>query len=89
MIDKVKQAYQLKKAQADLQRLMSSLSVFDQKGDNSIVITGDKKVTKIVINGVESKEVKDLINEAMKKMDTKLQKEMKSKEDEIRSLLGM
>ncbi|NBO21739.1 hypothetical protein EBU94_00140 [bacterium] len=89
MIDKVKQAYQLKKAQADLQRLMSSLSVFDQKGDNSIVITGDKKVTKIVINGVESKEIKDLINEAMKKMDTKLQKEMKSKEDEIRSLLGM
>ena len=72
-----------------MQRLMSSLSVFDQKGDNSIVITGDKKVTKIVINGVESKEVKDLINEAMKKMDTKLQKEMKSKEDEIRSLLGM
>jgi len=89
MIDKVKQAYQLKKAQAYLQRLMSSLSVFDQKGDNSIVITGDKKVTKIVINGVESKEIKDLINEAMKKMDTKLQKEMKSKEDEIRSLLGM
>jgi hypothetical protein len=89
MIDKVKQAYQLKKAQADLQKLMSSLSVFDQKGDNSIVITGDKKVTKIVINGVESKEIKDLINEAMKKMDTKLQKEMKSKEDEIRSLLGM
>ena len=89
MIDKVKQAYQLKKAQADLQRLMSSLSVFDQKGDSSIVITGDKKVTKIVINGVESKEIKDLINEAMKKMDTKLQKEMKSKEDEIRSLLGM
>jgi hypothetical protein len=38
---------------------------------------------------VESKEIKDLINEAMKKMDTKLQKEMKSKEDEIRSLLGM
>jgi DNA-binding protein YbaB len=63
--------------------------VFEQKGDNSVVVTGDKKITKIVINGVENKALKDLINDAMKKMDTKLQKEMKAKEDEIRSLLGM
>jgi DNA-binding protein YbaB len=89
MLDKVKQAYQLKKAQSDLQKLVEKLSVFEQKADNSIVITGDKKVTKIVINGVENKAIKDLINDAMKKMDTKLQKEMKAKEDEIRSLLGM
>jgi len=89
MLDKVKQAYQLKKAQSDLQKLVESLSVFEQKGDNSVVVTGDKKITKIVINGVENKAVKDLINEAMKKMDAKLQKEMKAKEDEIRSLLGM
>lgn len=89
MIDKVKQAYQLKKAQAELQKLISSLSVFEQKGDNSVVISGDKKITKLVINGVENKALKDLINEGMKKMDTKLQKEMKSKEDEIKSLLGM
>jgi DNA-binding protein YbaB len=89
MLDKVKQAYQLKKAQSDLQKLVESLSVFEQKGDNSVVITGDKKITKIVINGVENKALKDLINDAMKKMDTKLQKEMKAKEDEIRSLLGM
>jgi DNA-binding protein YbaB len=89
MLGKVKQAYQLKKAQSDLQKLVESLSVFEQKGDNSVVITGDKKITKIVINGIENKALKDLINDAMKKMDTKLQKEMKAKEDEIRSLLGM
>ncbi len=89
MLDKVKQAYQLKKAQSDLQKLVESLSVFEQKGDNSVVITGDKKITKIVINGIENKALKDLINDAMKKMDTKLQKEMKAKEDEIRSLSGM
>jgi len=89
MIDKVKQAYQLKKAQSDLQKMMSALSVFEQKGENSIVISGDKKVLKLVLNGKESKELKDLINEAMKKMDAKLQKEMKSKEEEIKSLLGM
>lgn len=89
MLDKVKQAYQLKKAQSDLQKMMSALSVFVQKGDNSIVISGDKKVIKIIINGKENKDLKDLINEAMKKMDEKLQKEMKSKEEEIKSLLGM
>ena len=79
MLDKVKQAYQLKKAQSDLQKMVESLSVFEQKGDNSVVVTGDKKVTKIIINGVENKAIKDLINDAMKKMDAKLQKEMKSK----------
>ena len=89
MLDKVKQAYQLKKAQSDLQKLVEGLSVFEQKGDNSVVVTGDKKISKIVINGIENKALKDLINDAMKKMDTKLQKEMKAKEDEIRSLLGM
>ncbi len=89
MLDKVKQAYQLKKAQSDLQKLVEGLSVFEQKGDSSVVVTGDKKISKIIINGVENKALKDLINDAMKKMDTKLQKEMKAKEDEIRSLLGM
>lgn len=89
MLDKVKQAYQLKKAQSDLQKMVESLSVFEQKGDNSIVVTGDKKITKIIINGVENKAIKDLINDAMKKMDAKLQKEMKSKEDELRSMLGL
>jgi DNA-binding protein YbaB len=89
MLDKVKQAYQLKKAQSDLQKMVEGLSVFEQKGDNFVVVTGDKKISKIVINGVESKQVKDLINDAMKKMDAKLQKEMKAKEDELRALLGM
>jgi hypothetical protein len=89
MLDKVKQAYQLKKAQSDLQKIIEGLSVFEQKGDNSVVVSGDKKITKIVLNGVENKALKELINDAMKKMDTKLQKEMKAKEDEIRSLLGM
>jgi DNA-binding protein YbaB len=89
MLDKVKQAYQLKKAQSDLQKMVESLSVFEQKGDNSVVVTGDKKVTKIIINGVENKAIKDLINDAMKKMDAKLQKEMKSKEEELRSMLGL
>jgi DNA-binding protein YbaB len=89
MLDKVKQAYQLKKAQSDLQKMVEALSVFEQKGDNSVVVSGDKKIQKIVINGVENKQLKELLNDAMKKMDAKLQKEMKSKEDELRSLLGM
>jgi DNA-binding protein YbaB len=89
MLDKVKQAYQLKKAQSDLKKMVEGLSVFEQKGENSVVVTGDKKISKIIINGVENKQIKDLVNDAMKKMDTKLQKEMKSKEDELRALLGM
>jgi DNA-binding protein YbaB len=89
MLDKVKQAYQLKKAQSDLQKMVEKLSVFEQKGENSVVVTGDKKISKIIINGVENKQIKELVNDAMKKMDTKLQKEMKAKEDELRALLGM
>lgn len=89
MFDKVKQAYQLKKAQSDLQKIVESLSVFEQKGNSSVVVSGDKKIQKIIIDGVENKQLKELINDAMKKMDTKLQKEMKDKEEELRSLLGL
>lgn len=88
MFDKAKQLMQLQKLQSEIKKKLESLSVYEEKGQTSIVVNGDKKIQKITINGVEDKNLKDLINTAMKKMDTKIEKEMKEKEEELRKLYG-
>jgi DNA-binding protein YbaB len=89
MLDKVKQAYQLKKMQSDIQKLISTISVFKEKGKNQVVVTGDKKITKLVVNGVESKDLAELINDAMKEADKKIEKEVKDKQEDLRKLMGL
>ena len=84
MFDKAKQLMQLQKLQSEIKKKLESLSVYEEKGQTSIVVSGDKKIQKITINGLEDKNLKDLINTAMKKMDTK----MKEKEEELRKLYG-
>jgi len=89
MLDKVKQAYQLKKLQSDIQKIMAGISVFKQKGTSSIVVSGEKKISKILIDGVEQKDLCKLINEAMEEVDKKIEKEVKEKQDELRKLMGL
>jgi DNA-binding protein YbaB len=88
MFDKAKQLMQLQKLQSEIKKKLESLTSYEEKGLNSVVVTGDKKIQKIVINGVEDKVLRDLINTAMKKMDTKIEKEMKEKEEELKKLYG-
>lgn len=88
MFDKAKQLMQLQKLQSEIKKKLESLTSYEEKGNHSVVVTGDKKIQKIVINGVEDKILRDLINTAMKKMDTKIEKEMKDKEEELKKLYG-
>ncbi|NBO17346.1 MAG: hypothetical protein EBV07_00420 [Proteobacteria bacterium] len=88
MFDKAKQLMQLQKLQSEIKKKLESLTSYEEKGSHSVVVTGDKKIQKIVINGVEDKILRDLINNAMKKMDTKIEKEMKDKEEELKKLYG-
>lgn len=88
MFDKAKQLMQLQKLQSEIKKKLESLTTYEEKGSSSVVVTGDKKIQKIIVNGVEDKLLKDLINTAMKNMDTKIEKEMKGKEEELRKLYG-
>lgn len=88
MFDKAKQLMQLQKLQSEIKKKLENLTSFEEKGKYTVVVTGDKKIQKITIEGVEDKNLRDLINSAMKKMDSKIEKEMKDKEEELRKLYG-
>lgn len=77
MFDKLKDLNNLKKMQSQLKKQLEEIFVTNEKGDNSVLIRGDKKIEKIVINGEENKEMKDLLNDTMKQVDKKVEKQMR------------
>lgn len=78
MLDKLKDMNKLRKAQAEIKKELEQIFVKIDKGDYSILVRGDKKVEKLSIDGEEAKELKDLINDAMKEVDKKAEKQMRS-----------
>ena len=89
MLDKAKELLRVQKFQSEIKKKLESLTSYEEKNGNSVVVNGDKKIKTLIINGKENKELKDLINQAMKNMDTKIQKEMKEKEEEFRKIYGL
>ncbi len=77
MFDKLKDINKLRKAQAEIKKQLETIFVQKEKGDNSILIRGDKHIEKIIIDGVEQKDLKDLLNETMKEVDKKVEKQMR------------
>lgn len=78
MLDKLKERAKLIKDQSDLKKELEKIFIQHEKGTSSILIRGDKKVEKIIINGVEDKALKDLINDAIKELDKKVEKKMRA-----------
>ena len=65
--------------QAEMKKEMEQIFASTEKGDIHIVVRGDKRVEKIVVDGVEDKRLKDLINETMKAVDKKVEKQMRGR----------
>ncbi|HSX39471.1 MAG TPA: hypothetical protein VLI92_02685 [Candidatus Saccharimonadales bacterium] len=78
MFDKLKDINNLRKVQGELKKEAEQIFVNGEKRDNVVLIRGDKHIEKLVINGVENKEIKDLINDTMKDVDKKLEKVSRS-----------
>lgn len=77
MLDKLKDMNKLRKAQAEIKKELEQIFVKMDKGDYSILVRGDKKIEKLAIDGDEAKELKDLINDALKEVDKKAEKQMR------------
>lgn len=77
MFDKIKNLNNLRKAQAEIKKELENIFVQMQKGGIKILLRGDKRVEKLEIDGVENKELKELINDAMKEVDKKVEKQMR------------
>lgn len=77
VVDKVKKFNKLRKTQGDVKKQLEQIFVKNESKGLSILVRGDKRVEKISINGVENKELKDFINDTMKEVNKKAEKQMR------------
>ena len=83
MFDKLKELNQLRKVQGEIQKELETIFVAHEKDGVKIVIRGDKKVEKVEIDGEENKLFKDLINNSMKEVDKKVEKQMRGRMSDL------
>ncbi|HLC93754.1 MAG TPA: hypothetical protein VJG85_01940 [Patescibacteria group bacterium] len=83
MLDKLREVKRLKKIQDEVKKKLEQIYVQEEKGSYSILVRGDKKIEKIVIDGGEDKALRDLINDAMKQVDKKVEKQMRGQLSEL------
>ena len=77
MFDKIKEMQRLQKVQSEVKKQLENIFVSGQKAGVEILVRGDKKIERITIDGVEKKDLKDLINGVMKDVDKKVEKQMR------------
>lgn len=83
MFDKLKELNRIRKLQGELRKELEQLFVTVEKRDIKIVFRGDKKIEKLLIDGEEQKELKDLLNAGMKDVDKKVEKQMRGRMGEL------
>jgi DNA-binding protein YbaB len=91
MFDKFKQLQNLGKMRSqamELQKELEKIKESSEKGNMRVVVTGDQKVSYIEIDGEDKKELVDLINEAMKKVQKEAAKKMLEMGGGLSGLLG-
>jgi DNA-binding protein YbaB len=79
MFDKIKDFNRMRKIQAEMKKELEQIFATTEKGNIRIVIRGDKKIEKLTVDGEESKQLKDAINDTMKEVDKKVEKQMRGK----------
>lgn len=83
MFDKLKEMQKLQKIQSEVKKQLENIFVTGQKSGVEIVVRGDKKIERITIDGKDNKELKDLINNTMKDVDKKVEKQMRGHLSEL------
>jgi DNA-binding protein YbaB len=83
MFDKLKELNQLRKMQGEIQKELEAILVTFEKDGVKIIVRGDKKIEKVFIDDEENKLFKDLINEAMKDVDKKVEKQMRGRMSDL------
>lgn len=83
MFEKLKELNKLKKAQSEIKKQLEQIFHTVEKAGTRIVIRGDKRIEKIEINGVDQKTLKDLLNDASKEVDKKVEKQMRGQLKEL------
>ena len=91
MFDKLKQLNELRKMRSQalaLQKELEKIRESEERNGMKVVVTGDQKVAYIEINGEERKDLVELINDAMKKVQKEAAKKMMEMGGGLSGLLG-
>lgn len=91
MFDKLKQLNELRKMRSQalaLQKELEKIRESEERNGMKVVVTGDQKVSYIEINGEERKDLVELINDAMKKVQKEAAKKMMEMGGGLSGLLG-
>ena len=72
-----KDIYKFKKAQSQMQKQLEQIFATEEKRGIKVVVRGDRRVEVIEIDGEQQKELKDLINAAMKEANKKSEKQLR------------
>lgn len=79
MFDKLKDLNKLRKAQSEIKKELEQIFVSEEKFGLKVVVRGDKKIQRIEINDEEQKDLKDILNNAFKIVDKKVEKQMRGR----------
>lgn len=91
MFDKFKQLNELRKMRSEameLQKELDEIIESYESGRVKVKVTGSQKVNYIEVDGEERSDIKDAINEAMKKVQKEAAKKMLEKGGGLSGLLG-
>ena len=77
MFSKLKDLNNLRKAQGEIKKELEQIFVEGDKQGIRILIRGDKRIEELEIDGAEQKALRDLINDTMKDVDKKVEKQMR------------
>ena len=89
--DKFKQLAELKKMRdqaMEIQRALAQEKVEVEEGEIKIVITGDQKIEKVEVNGLEQDKLKEVLNKAIKKSQEIAAKKLQEMGGGLSGLLG-
>lgn len=89
MLDKMKAINRARKMQSDIKKQMEQIFHKEESDENSVLVRGDKKIEEIVIDGEVRKDIKELLNDAMKHVDKKVEKKMKDQAGDVMEMLGL
>jgi len=78
-----KELYKLRKEQSKLQKQMEKIFSVEEKRGTKVVVRGDRKIEAIYIDDEEQKDLKDLINSAMKNVNKKVEKQLRGQLSEL------
>ena len=77
MFEKIKELNRFKQAQSKIKKQLEEIYSTKEKNGILVVVRGDKKIQKIEIDGVEQKELRELINDTFGEVDKKVEKQMR------------